>query len=448
MKNILRITWRILMTPVGKRIPVRKGKGAPHGVALFIVLLSLSLMSAVVVDLGTQEMVRYRLASNDRDALKAQALAESAINMSRLLLAMQDAVQPMITQLAQSPFGAMLPAHTFWQIVPLDSELLKGLTSGELQSALGFDVSKSVEERKAKLEEQQKQKLAEFDAEKEGAGKEPFTPPEGGFGAFDGTFRADIQDEEQKAASLRGWRNALPQQCSAYAQRLFSVLQPERYDFLFEDRDAQGNRTDRQELVGNIYDWVDDNQEMVDPRGDLATWCRSASGAEDAVYSSGYKVEPKNAYFDSPGELRLVRGFTDAHLRAFGDQISIYADGGKVNILSAPQATIESLVFACAPPGDPLVTNPTWMSETLLGWEASKSIGVIGGGYPPTPDGFLAYLDSRGLAVTPTCKDMIGTSSNHFTVRGIAQVGEVTRTTTAVMRVYQRIEELYYYAVR
>jgi hypothetical protein len=445
---MLRRLWRFLLTPVGRRIPVRKGKGAPHGVALFVVLLSLSLMSAVVVDLGTQEMVRYRLASNDRDALKAQALAESAVNMSRLLLAMQDAVQPLLTQLAASPFGAMMPAHTFWQIIPLDSELLKGLTSGELQSTLGFDVSKSLDERRARLDEQKKEKLASFEA-KEGGPQQPFEPPEGGFGAFDGTFRADIQDEEQKAASLRGWTSTIsPQQCFAYANRLFMVLQPERYDFLFEDRDAQGNRTNRQELVGYLYDWIDDNQDAVDPRADPLSWCRGGSGAEDGAYSSGYRVRPKNAYFDSPGELRLVRGMSDAHLRAFGDKISIYADGGKVNILSAPMSTVEALVYACATPGDPLVFNQNWMSETVLGWEASKSIGVLGGGYPPTPDGFLAYLDSRGLQVTDACKNMIGTSSNHFTVRGMATVGEVTRTVTVVMRVYQRIEETYYYSVR
>jgi len=446
---MLKRVWRILLTPVGRRIPIRKGRGAPHGVALFVVLLALSLMSAVVVDLGTNEMVRYRLASNDRDALKAQALTESAMNLSRLLLAMQDAVQPLITALASSPFGAMLPAHTFWQIVPLDSELLKGLTTGELQTALGFDVSKSLDERRAKLEESKTAKAADFDPDKEGAGKEPFEPPEGGFGAFDGTFRADIQDEEQKAASLRGWTSSIsPAQCYAYAQRLFTVLQPERYDFLFEDRDVQGNRTTREEMVGYLYDWIDDNQESVDPRGDPTSWCRGLAGAEDGAYSSGYKVEPKNAYFDSPGELRLVRGMTDAHLRAFADKISIYSDGGKINIMSAPIGTIEALIYSCAQPGDPLVQNITWMQETLTGWETAKQLGILGGGFPPTPDGFMQYLDSRGLVVQETCKDQMGTSSNHFTVRATATVGEVTRTATAVMRVYQRIEELYYYAVR
>jgi general secretion pathway protein K len=447
MKAKLKNIWRFLMTPVGRRIPVRNGKGAPHGIALLVVMLSLALLSAVVTDMGSNEMVRYRLAVNDRDALKAQALAESSTNLSRLLLAMQAAVQPLITQLAST--GIPLPAHTFWQLVPLDSELLTGLTSGELQASLGLDVSKSIEERRAKLEEKREAKKQEWDPDKEGhEGREPFEPPEGGFGYFDGTFKADIEDEEHKAAALRGWATAVgTDACFAKAQRLFDVLQPERYDFLFEDRDAQGNRTDRYDLVANLYDWIDENQEITDGRADKAQWCRGGTGSEDAVYSSGYKVEPKNAYFDSPGELRLVRGMTDAHLRAFLDKISIYAEG-KINILSAPLSTIETLIITCAQPGDPLVQNQIWMDETLQGWEQSKTLGVLGGGFPPTPDGFLSYLDTRGLVVNPTCKDQMGTESQVFTISASATVGEVTRTMTTVERVVRQNEELYYYSIR
>jgi hypothetical protein len=380
-------------------------------------------MSAIVTDLGNNEIVRYRLASNDRDAMKAQALAESSLNIARLLLAMQDAVQPMITQLSQT--GIPLPAHTFWQLIPLDSELLKGLTSGELQGTLGMNVDAALEQRRVKQAAEAEEARASFDPAKPGAGKEPFEAPEGGFGAFDGTFRADIQDEEQKPATLRGWATTIsPAQCYAYAQRIFHVLEPNRYDFLFEDRDSQGNRTSREELIANLYDWLDENQD-----------------------SSGYKVEPKNAYFDSPGELRLVRGMDDAHLRAFGDKISIYGEG-RVNVLSAPIESIEALIYSCAQPNEPLLFNPTWMQETLTGWEQSKTLGILGGGFPPTPDGLIGYLDSRGLTVTPQCKDFMGTESHNFTVRSIAQVGEVTRTVTTVMRVHRATEELYYYAVR
>jgi general secretion pathway protein K len=434
------------MTPVGRRIPIRRGRGAPHGVALLTVMVALALMSAVVTDLGTNEFVRYRLACNDRDAMKAQALAESSTNLSRLLLAMQSAVQPLVTKLAG--LGLPLPALTFWELVPLDSEMLKGLTSGELQSTLGLDVSASIEERKQRKAEKMEQRRADFDGDKEGAGAGPFEAPDSGFGCFDGSFSAKIVDEERKAASLRGWAQAMtPQQKFPYAQRLFMVLQPERYDFLFEDRDAQGNRTDRYELIAALHDWIDDNGEATDGRADQSNWGRITIGSEDGLYSSGYKVEPKNSYFDSPGELRLVRGVTDAHLRAFGDNISIYGEG-KINLLSAPDSTIEALVFACAEAGDPLVQNPQWMDETLITWREYKTLGPLAGGGPVDPDGFIQMLDARGLRAAPECRTMMATESKNFTVLATATVGDVTRTVTTVYRVYGASEEIYYYSVR
>ncbi len=446
IKAPIKALWRALTKPVGRRVPVRNGKGAPHGVALLTVMIALALMSAVVTDLGTNELVRYRLASNDRDALKAQALAESSLNVARLLLAMQSAVQPLVSQLAT--LGLPLPALTFWELVPLDSELLKGLIDGSLQTAIGMDVTAAVDERNTRREEKMEDKRSAFDSGKEGAGVGPFEPPEGGFGAFDGQFTASIQDEERKAASLRGWQKATtPQQRYPYAQRLYTVFQPERYDFLFDERDDFGNRTDRFELIAAIYDWIDADQETTDARADQNNWGRITMGAEDGQYSTGYKTEPKNAYFDSPGELRLVRGITEAHLRAFGDSISIYGEG-KVNLLSAPESTIESLVFACALPGDRLSQNALWMQETLSLWNEYKTLGPLMGGGPVTPDGFLMFLDMRGLEVNQACKPMLAVESQNFTVRAVGTVGEVSRTITAVMRVYGATEEFYYFSVR
>ena len=167
-------------------------------------------MSAIVTDMGANEMIRYKLASNDRDAMKAEALAESSTNLARLLLAMQDAVQPLITQLASS--GIPLPAHTFWQLVPLDSELLKGLTRASCRRRSAWT---SVEptrgaQGQARSGRRLDEKTATFDPEKDGVGKEPFEPPEGGFGAFDGTFKADIQTKSRRPSSLRGWTKIIP----------------------------------------------------------------------------------------------------------------------------------------------------------------------------------------------------------------------------------------------
>jgi hypothetical protein len=138
---------------------------------------------------------------------------------------------------------------------------------------------------------------------------------------------------------------------------------------------------------------------------------------------------------------------TEAHLRAFADSVSIYGEG-KINLLSAPDATIEALVFSCAQPGDPLPQNDQWMQETLITWREFKTLGPIAGGGPINADGFLQMLDARGMQVNETCKDQMSTESRNFTVQATGKVGEVSRTITTVMRVYGTIEETYYYAVR
>ena len=444
--------WAWLMTPVGKRVPVGKN-GAPHGIALFTVLIGLAMMSAVVTDLGANEMVRYKLAAHDLDAMKAQALAESGVNTARLVLAIQAAVQPFLSQLAQA--GVPLPAHTVWQLIPLESELLKGVTTGELQSALGMDVSDSLADRAERMEEKREEAEFGFDAESEGAGDEPFVPPEGGFGAFDGNFSVEIEDEERKAVSLRGWSVATGAARFTTAQRLFTLFQPKRYDFLFEERDSWGNRTDRKELVANIFDWIDTNEDATDPEAEAAQWGRPGGTAEDGLYSSYDKVEPKNDYFDSALELRMVRGITDAHMKAFGDSISVYGEN-KINILSAPQESIEALIRICAAdPTDTLLFDEIWMRTTVATWSECKRLGLALGGCQVSPEGFANYLQTGmgtqgiGLMVNQDqCLQNISTESKNFTVKSSATVGDVTRTVKLVVRVHGAIEERYHYSVQ
>lgn len=443
---------QLLLTPVGRRIPVGKN-GAPHGVALLTVMLGLALMSLIVTDLGYNEMVRYKLAIHERDAMKAEALTKSGLNLSRLVLSAQAAIQPMVSSLAEA--GLPLPAYTFWELVPLQSDLMRGLTNGELQGMVGLDVSQALADR----EEARAEKLAdlndEFDADKEGAGNGPFIPPAGGFGAFDGDFGVEIVDEERRAASLRGWSKEVnPQARFAYAQRLYNVIQPERYDFLFEDRDIFGERTDRYEFVAHVYDWIDNNEDATDPTGDPNQWGRVGGGAEDAAYTS-YKREPKNAYFDSPRELMMVRGMSDAHWAAFGESISIYA-GSKINILSATDQSIETLVRICAAnPQDPLLFDPYWTTQIVQSWTACKQLGLMGGGCQVSPKGFASFLQAgfqqvSGIAIDQQrCLDMMSTESQNFTVRSSATVGNVTRTATAVLRVTGPTgEERYFYTIQ
>ena len=379
--------WKRLTKPVGKR--GSWSNNMPHGVALLTVMVGLAIMSAVVTDLGYNEMVRYKLAIHERDAVKAEALAQSGLNISRLLLVAQGAIQPMLTKLASARIP--LPAHTLWQLIPLESELFKGVSSGALQSTFGLDVSDSLEKRGEAMKEIREEMLEQFDDEAVGAGDGPFEPPEGGFGAFDGSFSVDIKDEESKI-TLRGWDQQMtPQSRFAYAARLYSIFQPEQYDFLFEERDAWGNRVDRWELIANIYDYLDANEDATDGNADPIQWGRLTVGSEEGNYTSYDNLEPKNAYFDSLQELRLVHGFSDEHMKAFGEDITIYGEG-KVNLLSASTRSLEMLIRLCAMDlTEPSLQDPMWMEETLSLWHEYRTLGPAEGGGPVAPKGSKSF---------------------------------------------------------
>jgi hypothetical protein len=325
---------------------------------------------------------------------------------------------------------------------------MRGLAGGELQSAFGIDVSQSVAAR-AEAAAARKQVLVDDFQSNEGKGDGPFIPPESGFGAFDGNFTVEIEDEERKAVSLRGWATELnPQIRFGYVTKLMALFMADRYDFLFEERDSRGNRVDRLELIANIYDYIDSNQEATDHRADPASWGRRGGGSEDSVYSSYERLKPRNAYFDSASELKLVHGFSEAHWRAFREEISIYGEN-KTNILSAGALAIEALVRMCAmDPFDIKLGDRGWMQETLQMWGECKMLGMLGG-CQLSPQGFATFLDARGLRTNAdVCQSQISLESKNFTVRVTATVNDVARTTAFVARVHGSAEEFYYYSVR
>lgn len=430
---------KLLLTPVGTRF----SKTSPNkirGVALVMVMISIALMSGIIADMGYNETVRYRLAIYQRDALKAEALAEGGLNFARLMLVIQGKIQPYFTAFANA--GIPLPAFTVWELLPLNSTTLKELSTGELLDSFGLDVSQSLEDRKEK-------RIPTAPQEKGAAPKKSafYEKPDGGFGDFDGDFDLDIQDEESKI-SLRGWTTVDQKRRNATRKLLYALFEPESYDGLFDNRDnPKLKRYDRQTVIANIYDWIDNDKSSIDPYATDADWGRSTSGSENALYDQPGQSKPKNAYFDSFEELRLVKGFTDDHMRAFGPALTIYGEGTKINILSAKKPVIEALVKYCAASlADPLLRGSPWVSETLSKWQEYKS----GGLGAVSPQGFLNFLLARELKLNKDdCAAVIGDRSSNFTVKSSATVGDVTRTLTLVARAQGSApEELYFFTSR
>ena len=94
-----------------------------------------------------------------------------------------------------------------------------------------------------------------------------------------------------------------------------------------------GDEPQAQELAACILDWRDADSELSIPAG----------SAEYFYYSSlSFPYAAKNAEFEVPDELLLVKGFTDNVFEKIKDYVTIYG-GGRVNVNTASAVVLVAL---------------------------------------------------------------------------------------------------------
>lgn len=412
-----------------------------RGVALLMVLLSLALLAAIVSDFAYNQHVKLMVSARQRDSVRAHYLARSGVELARLLLYFQDQIQPaldMAQQTGMMPFGEFV----VWKLIPLDSEMLCGVTEGQIGEALGFDMETARQAMAQRHDDQMAQLPVDID-------KEVWSKfdDKAAFCDMGGSFKVEITDEDSKL-SLRRWEGEFGPSAAARRDQLLALFMPSRYDFLFEEEDSSGQRTDRWEVIGAIRDWIDRDKEVTDAKAPPERFARDVGGAEDSSYDHlEFPYKSKNAYFDSLQELHLVRGFDDEMYDTFAPALTVYSEG-KVNIKSATNPTVLiGLINACAlNPSDILLSDPAWLVQTLMRWQEYRQMGMLGGFGAVNTQGWINFLQTQGLAVeTSRCEGLVGEKSMFFTIKSTAKVGDVERTITTVVRVFRANEEMYYW---
>jgi general secretion pathway protein K len=445
LRQHIRSTWAVLTKE-------RSVNGKPRrGVALLLVLVALATMSAVVTDFSYNQEVKLRLAMRDRDILKAQYLAKGGAEMGRILLAFQESIQPML-DFAVDTLKLPLPAFTIWQLVPLDSDLLRAFATGTIQEMLGFSIDRDeLKDKVRKVVKEIRQEEGHSNPEE----SEEKAPENGGFGAFEGGFKVEIDDEDARLSV----RPASDQTAATNSKkqtlrlRLLALVEPQKYNFLFEETDGNNQRLDRFEFVGTFFDWVDQDRDRVDTRN-ADRFPLDAMGDEDSLYDSlEERYKPKNGYFDSHDEMRLLAGMDDAKWKVFGPALSIYADG-LVNIKSASNpVVIEGLIASCAePPLQYQGVDALWLQDRVKFWQYIRAEGLALGMGTVSPDGFVSMLGIPSLQNFPgikvnkdRCKAGMKSKSEVFTMRVRAEVGDAVRTRVVTLRVFQGRPEYWYF---
>lgn len=337
-----------------------------QGVALVIVLGSLAILAVMLTEFQDETSADLGHALSERDGVKAEFAAKSAINLSRLLIASEPTVRKSVAPI----LGALLRSSPQIPVWDFADDVLGAFNDEEgrkrFKSLGGFD-----------LDEAENLGM-------EGAG-----------------FELQIVDEDSKLnLNMAAASNLFAQQrLSALLLGLMSGVQ---YDALFSERDAAGNFHSRQQICAAIIDWTDSDTDTA--ACDLSGQ-NVQTGSEDSYYQMlPTPYERKNAAFDSLEEVHLVRGVTDDFWATFMEPdpydprsrvVTVWGQG-KINVNTANPQTILSLVGAFSAPDSPLLQDPELQSKLLmvlsLIQSATRGIPLMG-----TPQTFINTLKGKGL---------------------------------------------------
>jgi general secretion pathway protein K len=277
-------------------------------------MTSIAIMALFVAELIQNTSTELHVATAERDRLKAEYLAKSGLNLTRLLIAREPQIRQVVAPFYQMLTGRRPPQLNVWDFGDV---LLAPFADFENAKAMGLDsgVDFSLME---------------------------------GIVDTGGTFEVIGVPENAKINLNVPLFFAGDEARRTTAMQLFALLggyqSPDSpYDIMFSQRDADGHFTTREDIVSAMIDWWDYDEErtVFDPGSATI----AVGGSEDDIYSQlRDPYEVKNAPFDSIEELRLVRGVGDDFWATFVEpqpddprerKVTIYGSG-IVNVNMAP----------------------------------------------------------------------------------------------------------------
>ena len=320
----------------------RKPLVTQKGVALIAVVSALTFTAIIATEFTTTTQVDELGAIDARDQMQAEFLARSSMNLSELIIRLQ--------QVLDSP----QVRDTLGEIQITDyADLFMsafGGTPQELEDqGLGGELGKS-------------------------------------FGGEVGSFGVSITTDD--GLINLNCANGKPE----YQQLTYTLLEALYYfpafDPLFQDPDADGWRRDRRLQTQAIFDFIDSDRSQASAPGE------PPSGAtEDYGYENlRDKYKPKNNYLDSVDELKLVRGVDERFYTLFGPSFTVYG-GCKLNIrsLEDPRIIAAILYLTAKDKEDPVLRDGAllWYHATAVAWARQNGFAFS------SPQDFVDFVKDR-----------------------------------------------------
>ena len=279
------------------RFRARHERDRQSGVAFLITISSLSLLIALVAQFTYGTTVDSAQAINARDEVRAHYLARSAVSLSRLLIKIQRTFVDNIMQTAQQMLAKQMDGQDLGislRVTDYATPLLGFFAGSKMETALlsgliGIDTTGAT-----------------------------------GLGIPTGHMDAEITNEDGKIDINCGGGTVPERPKQIMVFRLLQALMASpRYNWLFEQRNAEGQFVDRVDLARAIIDWADADEQAfaVDA---------NASGPEDYRYDQrDDPYQAHNNYYDTVEETNLVRGMDPDYAEAFASNFTVYASDPK-----------------------------------------------------------------------------------------------------------------------
>lgn len=332
-----------------------------------MVLGAIAILTVLLTEFQDETSAELAAAVNDRDALKAEYMARSAVNLSRLLIA----AEPTIRQgLSLFFLGKTPPQIPIWEF----SDKILGAFN-DSDGTAGFAQLTGTDLSTAK-----------------------------NLGMSGGKFEVSLVDEDSKIDVNIAARGD-PISEFRLATQLTALTMGDQYRTMFEQQDRDGQFTDRATITGAIIDWADPDENLFMPPDPKAA-APSTGAAEDSFYQMLKRpFRRKNAAYDSLEELHLVRGVSDDFWATFVDPdpekpnkrvLTVWGQGA-VNVNTANAQTVLAVVCSGVDNTKPnLCNDPMQMSQFLMAVTLIRSF-TAGAPLFFSPKDFIATLQGKGM---------------------------------------------------
>jgi general secretion pathway protein K len=353
-----------------------------RGVALIMVLGAITVLTVFLTELQEETSSELSSALVERDTMRAEYLARSSINLSRMLIASEPTIRARIAPLLQMLGMKSPPQIPIWEF----SDMVLAPFNDEA-SAMAFGAV---------------------------AGLDQSTGKNMGLGVGAGSFTVRIVDEEAKINANAAAKPGDILSRGRFGAQMFGLLGPPQYNEMFEQQDADGQYSDRATICGAVVDWSDMDEELYACDPTMAQAAGSA-GAEDSFYQLiGMPYRRKNTAFDSLEELRQVRGFNDDFWATFVDpdptdpksRVMTVWGGATVNVNTANAQTLLALICANSVPDTQLCIDPIQQATFLAMVSMARTAIPI----PifTSPKNFTAIVQGKGSGMGKMIWEMMG----------------------------------------